>query len=119
MRHEFEARLLTIYVGQDDKYQGALLYPAIVARLAGHGIAGVTVLQGIEGIGASHKLHTTRLEALFSSLPVVIEAVDEPAKIDAALSDLDEMMTDGLVTVQEVRAVRYIQSADATDSSRS
>ncbi len=107
MRREFNAQLLTVYVGQDDKYKDGLLYPAIVARLMEHGIAGVTVLQGIEGIGTAHKLHTTRFESLFSSLPVVIQAVDEPEKITTALDTLDEMLGEGLVTVQEVRAVRY------------
>lgn len=107
MKEEYLAQVLTIYIGSDDKRQGGLLYPMIVERLKAAGIAGVTVLQGIEGYGAHGRVHTERIEVLFSSLPIVIEAVDTPDRIDAILPQLDNIVSDGLVTVHNVRAMRY------------
>jgi PII-like signaling protein len=110
MRQELTAQELTIYVGEDDKWRGGLLYPAIVERLKEIGIAGVTVLHGSEGFGAHARLHTARIEVLFSGLPVLIEAVDIPERIALAMEAMDEMITEGLVSVHEVRAVRYLKS---------
>ena len=109
MRHQFDAQLLTIYVGEQDKFQSGLLYAAIVEHLMQAGMAGVTVLQAVEGFGAQRKLHTTRFEALFASLPVVIQAVDAPEKVEAALAILDGMLDSALVTVQDVSAFHYSQ----------
>jgi PII-like signaling protein len=107
------AQVLTIYVGDDDKWQGGLLYPALVERLKDAGIAGVTVLHGVEGFGAHAKLHTARLEVFFSGLPVVIEAVDTPQHIEAGLAVVEGMVQEGLVTIGDVRAVRYTSAKEA------
>lgn len=107
MKEEFAAEALTIYVGSEDKWQSGLLYPAIVERLKAAGIAGVTVLHGIEGYGVHARVHTERIEVLFSGLPIVIEAVDTPERIQAVLPQMDELVTEGLITVHEVRAFRY------------
>jgi uncharacterized protein len=107
MKHEFEAQVLSIYIGEDDKWHTGLLYPAVVERLKEQGIAGVTVLHGMEGFGAHAKLHTMRFEVLFQGLPILIEAVDTPEKIAAVLPILDEMINEGLVTVFDVHAIRY------------
>ena len=107
MRHQVQAQVLTIYVGEDDKWRGGLLYPALVERLKGAGLAGVTVLHGMEGFGANGRLHTARFEVMFSGLPIVIEAVDVPERIQAALPLLDEMIGEGLATVHDVMAIRY------------
>ena len=74
------------------------------------GLAGVTVLPGIEGYGTHRRVHTERIEVLFQGLPVVIQAVDTPDKVAAALPLLDEMLTEALVTVQDVQAIRYTKS---------
>lgn len=107
MRTEVKAQVLTVYVGEQDHYGGGPLYAAVVERLKEAGIAGVSVLHGIEGYGAHGKLHTARIEVLFQSLPVIIEAVDLPERIKIALSLLDETLTEALVTVHDVTAIRY------------
>lgn len=107
MRQQVAAQVLTIYCGEDDKWHSGLLYPAIVERLKEAGIAGVTVLHGIEGFGANGKMHTARFEVLFSGLPVLIQAVDVPERIQAALGVIDEMIEEGLATVQDVTAIRF------------
>lgn len=107
MRQQVQAQVLTIYVGENDKYQSGLLFPAIVETLKEAGIAGVTVLRGMEGYGANGTLHTARFEALFEGMPIVIEAVDVPERIQAALPLLDEMIAEGLATVHDVTAVRF------------
>ena len=96
MRERIQAQVLTIYCGEDDKWHTGLLYPAIVERLKEAGIAGITVLHGIEGFGTHDRVHTARIELLFSGLPVVIQAVDIPERIAAALPILDEMIDDGI-----------------------
>lgn len=107
MKHQVHAQVLTIYIGEDDKWGTGLLYPAIVERLLELGVAGVTVIHGSEGFGSHHKLHTARFESLFQALPMVIEAVDIPDRIALILSALDEMVAEGLITIQEVEAIRY------------
>ena len=107
MKQEFPAQVLKIYVGEQDHWNGKPLYAALVERLKQAGIAGVTVLHGIEGYGASGRLHTDRIEVLFEGLPLVIEAVDTPEKIAAALPLLDEMLTQALVTLRDVTAIVY------------
>jgi PII-like signaling protein len=107
MKQEIVARALTLYIGDQDQYKGGPLYAAVVLKLQEIGVAGVTVLHGIEGFGSHGKLHTQRIENLFERLPVVIEAIDSPDKIDIALKALDDMIAEGLVTLQDVRAIRY------------
>jgi PII-like signaling protein len=107
MRNEIAGQVLTIYVGDDDKWQGGLLYPALVQALKDAGVAGVTVLHGVEGFGAHGNLHTARLEVFFCGLPVVIEAVDTPEQIEKGLAVVETMVQEGLATVHDVRAIRF------------
>lgn len=107
MKQEYAAQRLTIYLSERDQWRGGPLYAALVARLHEAGIAGVTVLHGIEGYGAHGKVHTERIEVLFNGLPIVIDAVDTPERIAAALPILDEIVQDGLVTLSDVQAIRY------------
>lgn len=107
MKEEYSAQVLTIYIGEDDTWHGERLYAALVERLKKDGIAGVTVLHGVEGYGAKGRIHTERIEVLFQGLPVLVEAVDTPERISTVLPLLDEMLTEALVTVQDVRAIRY------------
>jgi PII-like signaling protein len=99
------ALLLRIYVGERDHHDGSPLYEAIVRSLHDRGIAGATVLRGIEGYGADARIHTTRILSLAMELPVVIEAVEEEAKLRAFLPELDAMMGSGLVTLQPVEVI--------------
>lgn len=107
MRQQVQAQVLTVYCGEDDKWHTGLLYPAIVERLKEASIAGVTALHGIEGFGAHGRMHTARIEVLFQGLPVLIQAVDVPERIQVALEVVEEMMQEGLVTVQNVTAIRF------------
>jgi PII-like signaling protein len=107
MKQEMAAQELRVYVGEQDHYHGTPLYAVVVDRLKQAGIAGVTVLRGTEGYGAHKQLHTDRIEVLFAGLPVVIEAVDSAERIHSALTRLDEIIEEGLVTLQDVRAIRY------------
>ena len=111
MKQQFTGQALTIYVGEQDQWQGGPLFAAVVNRLKSAGLAGVTVLHGIEGFGAHRQVHTERIEVLFQALPIVIRAVDTSDKIAAVRPLLDEMLTEALVTVQDLQAIRYTKSS--------
>jgi uncharacterized protein len=105
------AQLLRIFVGEADRHDGKPLYEAIVLKARGMQLAGATVLRGGLGYGHSSHLHSAKILRLSDDLPLVIEMVDSPDKIDAFLPVLDGMMTDGmssgLVTLQNVQVLHY------------
>jgi PII-like signaling protein len=107
MRIDGPAMLVRIYVGEADHHAGKPLYQAIVELLRERGLAGSTVLRGIEGYGANARLHTTRLLRLSEDLPVLIEAVDQEDRIRAILPELDELVGDGLITLERVEVIAY------------
>ena len=107
MRIEGSALLVRIYVGEADHHGGKPLYQAIVELLRSRGLAGATVLRGIEGFGANARLHTTRLLRLSEDLPVLIEVVDTEERIRAILPELDEIVGDGLITLEKVEVLAY------------
>jgi len=100
-----DAVLLRIFFGEDDKHENLPLYEAIVHRARAAGLAGATVIRGLEGFGAHSRLHTTRILRLSEDLPVVVEIVDEAGKIEAFLPALDEMVDEGMVTLEKVRVI--------------
>lgn len=102
-----EGTLLRIFIGEDDRWEGAPLYEAIVRKAREEGLAGATVLRGIEGFGAHSRLHTARILRLSEDLPVVIEMVDRTEKIERILPELDRMVTEGMITLEKVRVVAY------------
>jgi hypothetical protein len=106
-RLEGEGKLVRIFIGESDLWHGRPLYQAIVERVRADGIAGATVVRGIEGFGAKSHLHTSRILRLSEDLPIVIEIVDTAERIDALLPLLDEMVEDGLVTIEAVHIVSY------------
>jgi hypothetical protein len=97
-----DARLLRIFIGESDTHEGRPVYQAIVETLRREGLAGVTVLRGIEGFGKSSRLHTAHILRLSEDLPIVIECVDTAERIEAILPTLDAMIGDGLVTLERV-----------------
>ena len=106
-RIEGPALLVRIYIGEADHRDGKPLYQAIVAFLRDQDIAGATVFRGIEGFGANAHLHTTRLLRLSEDLPILVEVVDEEARLRAILPELDTMVGDGLITLEAVEVVAY------------
>jgi hypothetical protein len=102
VNHESDSRLLRIFVGESDTYDGRPLYQAIVEVLRKEGVAGATVLRGIEGFGKSSHLHTAHILRLSDDLPMVIECVDTYEKIESVFPTLDAMIGDGLVTMERV-----------------
>lgn len=107
MKIEGPGKILRVHIGESDTWQGRPLYQAIVRRLREQGLAGATVLRGIEGFGAHSRLHTARILRLSEDLPIVIEVVDREDRIRDALPILDEMVTEGLVTIEDVEVLVY------------
>lgn len=107
MKLEGEGQLLRIFVGESDHWHGKPLYEAVVHLFKEAGLAGATVVRGVEGFGASSRLHTTRFLQLSQDLPLVIEAVDTEERIASVLPRLDEMVTEGLVTIERVHVITY------------
>jgi PII-like signaling protein len=107
MKLEGQRLLVRIYLGESDTWHGKPLYQAIVERLRERGLAGATVLRGIEGFGAKQHLHTTRILRLSEDLPILIEAVDSEEKIRGVLPEMDEMLGDGLITLERVDVITY------------
>jgi uncharacterized protein len=107
MKIEGEGKLLRVFVGESDRWHGKPLYQAIVERVRAEGLAGATVLRGIEGFGADSRLHTARILRLSEDLPVVIEIVDSAEQIERIMPILDEMVGEGMVTVERVEVIAY------------
>ena len=107
MKIEGQGLLLRIYIGESDSWHGRPLYQAIVEHLRERGLAGATVLRGIEGFGAKAHLHTTRILRLSTDLPVLIEIVDQEDRIRAVIPELDGMVGDGLITLERVEVIAY------------
>jgi uncharacterized protein len=106
-RLEGDGKLVRIFIGESDTWHGKPLYQAIVRRIREEGIAGATVLRGIEGFGASSRLHTSRVLRLSEDLPLVIEIVDSDERIERLLPILDEMVVEGMVTIEKVQILAY------------
>ena len=108
MENVEDGRLLRIFVGEDDEHEGRPLYEAIVELLRREELAGATVLRGIMGFGRSSVVHSAKVLRLSEDLPIVIECVDRAANVERVLPALDELIDEGLVTVErtEVRIHR-------------
>lgn len=102
-----EAKLLRVFIGESDRHGGRPLYEVIVERARARGLAGATVLRGTLGFGATSRIHTARILRLSEDLPMVIEIVDEPGRIDEFLAELDELIQEGLVTLEKIDVIIY------------
>ncbi len=108
-----EAVLLRVFIGENDRYHDKPLYEVIVMTAREMHLAGATVLRGPMGFGKSSRLHSARIDRLSNDLPMVVEIVDSPAKVDEFLPVLDGLMGSGLITVEKVQVLRYGATADA------
>lgn len=102
-----EGKLLRIFIGESDRFEGKPLYEAIVHKAKEADLAGCTVLKGIEGFGASSRIHTAKILRLSEDLPIVIEIVDAEEKIDAFSRTIETMIQEGLVTIEKVAVLLY------------
>jgi hypothetical protein len=102
-----EGQLLRIFVGESDRWKGKPLFEAIVQEARHQGLAGATVFRGFEGFGARSRIHTSRILRLSEDLPILIEIVDAEEKIQAFLPVLDDMVQEGLVTVEKATVIFY------------
>ena len=99
--------LLRVFIGESDRWDGKPLYEAIVLKAREMHMAGATVLRGPMGFGAHSRMHTAKILRLSEDLPIVIEIVDSREKIDALMPCIDQMVEEGLVTLERVRVIKY------------
>jgi uncharacterized protein len=102
-----EGKLLRIFVGEADRWNGKPLYEAIVFEARTRGLAGATVIKGFMGFGAHSRLHTAKLLELSQDLPIIVEIVDAAEKIEAFMPDLEKMVGDGLITIERAEVLLY------------
>ena len=115
MKLPSEAELLRVFIGESDKFEGRPLYEVIVREARERGMAGATVLRGMMGFGAHSRLHTTKLLRLSEDLPIVVEIVDKSERIEALLPWLDEIIEEGLVTVERAKVIFYRHNQPETE----
>jgi uncharacterized protein len=108
MRLHGPARRLTIFIGETDRYHHHPLYAEIVQRAHRAGLAGATVLRGIEGYGASAHIHTARILTLTEDLPLAIVIIDDAERIRAFMPQLDEIVEEGLIILDDVEVIKYV-----------
>ena len=107
MKLNEEGQLLRIFIGESDTHEGRPLYEAIVLKAREMHMAGATVLRGIMGFGAASHLHTAKILRLSEDMPMIIEIVDNKTNIDLMLPFLDEVVKEGLRTLENVRIMKY------------
>jgi hypothetical protein len=102
-----KAKLLRIFIGESDRYNGKPLYEAIVNLARERSMAGATVLRGILGFGAHSRIHSAKILRLSEDLPIIVEIVDKAERIEAILPEIDEMIREGLATLEDIQVIFY------------
>ncbi len=110
-----EGQLLRIFIGESNKHEGKPLYEWLVIKAKEQGLAGATVLRGVMGFGANSRIHTSKILRLSLDLPIVVEIVDTPEKIKQFLTDIEAVVTEGLVTLE--KAAVHIYRSNNLDNS--
>jgi len=105
-----DGQLLRIFIGESDRHEGLPLYEWIVRKARHAGLAGATVLRGLEGFGADSRMHTAKILRLSQDLPIVVEIVDSPERIEKFLPAVENAITEGLVTLEKVQ-VRFYRAS--------
>ncbi|MEJ5173394.1 MAG: DUF190 domain-containing protein [Hydrogenothermaceae bacterium] len=114
LKVQSEAVLLRIHIGEADKFEGKPLYKKILSVLRENKIAGATVIRGIAGFGKSTILHTASIIDISEDLPIIIEVIDREENINAVLPKIDDLIKDGLITMEKVKVIKYTSSKDKT-----
>jgi uncharacterized protein len=112
-----EGHLLRIFIGESDRHEGRPLHEWLVLEARRQGLAGATVLRGIEGFGAHSRLHTAKILRLSEDLPIVVEIVDTREKIEAFLPVVDHAIAEGLATLERV-AIRFYRAGSKPEPGR-
>jgi uncharacterized protein len=105
------AKKISIYVGEDQQYHGHSVYAAILDFLFYRGVAGATIMRGIAGFGADHHIHTTRLVELAENLPVKIEFIETPERVEELLPKLQELAGTGLIEIQDTTVIKPAETS--------
>ena len=108
-----EGQLLRIFIGESDKHESMPLHEWIVRQARARGLAGATVLRGLEGFGAHSRIHTAKILRLSEDLPIIVEIVDTQEKIESFLPIIDGAITEGLATLEKVQ-IRFYRSGKAS-----
>jgi len=115
MKIEGKACLMKIYLGESDRLNGRPLYEEIVFEARNRGLAGATVYKGIMSFGASHSIHTMKIFALSTDMPIVIEIIDTHEKIEDFHERLNQLMDKsrkgGMVFIQDLEVTRYVKGS--------
>jgi PII-like signaling protein len=115
LKSESKAKLMRIYIGENDKWNGKPLYEAIVGGLRAHDIAGVTVYRGILGYGANRRIHKDSALSLSHDRPILLAIVDKEEKLKAFMPTLDKMVQQGLVVLSDVDVIKYTHNYKKTE----
>jgi PII-like signaling protein len=110
LRQAGKAKMLRVYLGEADRWNGEPLYEAIVKRLRMLDIAGATVYRGILGYGAKGHTHKQGLLHLSRDLPIMISVIETEEKLALAAEEIEKMLGDGLIAISDVEIVRLIHS---------
>ncbi len=102
-----EQKLVRIFIGESDKFDGELLYKYIVKKARSLGVSGATVFRGIYGFGASSVIHSASVLTLSEDLPIVVEIVDSEEQIDKLLTAIDGVIEHGLITIEKATVIKY------------
>jgi uncharacterized protein len=102
-----EGQLLRIFVGEDARWHGEPLYVALVEMLRRRNVAGASVFRGVEGFGAHHEIHLNHLFTFGAKMPILIEVVDSEATITELLPELEEMVGEGVITLERIAFRRF------------
>ncbi len=114
MKEQFQARMLRIHFGEDDKWQGKPLHEAIFAKCRELGIAGVTIYRAIEGYGTSTRIHYASHWILSKDAPIVVSIIDTEDQINKLVPHLDTMVEEGLIAISNVEVIRYFRHENAS-----
>ncbi len=111
MKLEGEGKLLRIFIGESDKIDGQPLYEALVHKAKEKGLAGATVLRGIEGFGAASRIHTAKILRLSEDMPIIVEIIDTQEKVNLFMPEVDDLFqrsgSGGMVTLERAEIIRY------------
>lgn len=110
-RMDGEQVLMRVFIGESDQWERRPLYAVLVELFRSRGLAGATVLRGVAGFGPDSIIHEAGILRLSADLPIVIEVVDDEARLQAVLPEVDRMMGGGLITMEKVRVIRYDQGS--------